>query len=160
MQVELFFSLEQVPTQVEEEAKKIFRTGASLECLHLPSGSKLSYDADCGMFRKWFGNESFEAIQLFLDANSIMPGTIRLYEGSAYLDSDAIKPPRGLYRRGESQAEVDSYVESKFHGAVSVWRFNVEGTNLKSVFDLYHLIRSGKVQPTEWWDVKPAEVSQ
>jgi hypothetical protein len=157
MQVELFFALEHVPVQIEEEAKKIIRAGENFVDLDLPSGSKLSYDSDSNMFRKWFGNESLEAIQLFLDVNSIMPDTIKLYEGAAYLNSAAVKPSRGLYRRGESQAEVDSYIESGRTEIMPAWRFNVEGTNLKSVFDLYRLIRSGKLQPTEWWDIKPVE---
>lgn len=104
-----------------------------------------------------FENEGSTTVIGMLAHYDIPITSVRLFE-EAYLDDDAIKPPRGKYERGKSEATVDSYLRGDEHsedGLYPVFKIIVTGRQLGSVYDLYNRIRTGEEKPKAWWDNKP-----
>lgn len=98
--------------------------------------------------------DRISSIQDFLSRNNIDQVHDIIMTERASIDEEGIKPYRGIYKRGTSEATVDSYIDSE---GKPVWKLILHGTKINSLYDLYRRIRRGEQQPDEWWDKEPAE---
>ena len=166
MKIQLFFTVKSLPEEYRGEFEKHLEKLTSdirYTCEYLSVPVLGRFDVECvrtGMLSKtYYEDQTLEDIQQIMDARGLKPCKVEIRE-QAYLDDNAIKPHRGIYKRGGSNAKVDSFIKSDVHTSYSIWNIFVHGDGLASCFSLYHLIRQNNVEPTEWWDNKPTETEK
>jgi len=154
MFVSILLKWDHIPKKLRKEAEKYFKKSENLHYRPLgffhPDNKLGLFDFDGGEHPTVDG---IETVLAELSLHGFGYDHIMLTE-RAYLDDDSIKPPRGRYERGNSKAEVDSYIKSSSNDAYPVWKIVIRGDNAQSVFELYSRIRQGLEKPKEWWDKK------
>ena len=161
MRIEFLLKKEHLP----KEDRKAFaeEIGDPTNCSFLTS-KKLGYlsinvKEQCAILT-FPDTDRISSIQEFLSSNNIDQVHDIVMTENVYIDEKGIKPHRGIYKRGTSEAIVDSYIDKKGgmnSNSYPVWKLVLHGTNIESLYDLYRRIRRGEQQPDEWWDEKPTK---